>query len=95
MAILYLLAKQLQVALATNAALATTTRPPTRTAARQYTAAEKAAYEASLDPMGYCWTHGYRVVCGHNSANCKRKLQGHKDNATRDNIMGGSTRGRN
>ena len=46
---------------------------------------------ASLDPTGYCWTHGYRVKRGHSSATCTNKKEGHKDNATRANIMGGST----
>jgi hypothetical protein len=39
---------------------------------------------------GYCWTHGYRVRKGHNSTTCKEKAEGHKDAATRANIMGGS-----
>jgi hypothetical protein len=39
---------------------------------------------------GYCWTHGYRVRKGHDSANCKDKAGGHKDTATRTNTMGGS-----
>ena len=49
---------------------------------------------ASLDPAGYCWTHGYRVQVGHDSKNCKGKLGGHKDEATRADIMGGSTKGK-
>ena len=40
---------------------------------------------------GYCWTHGYRVRKGHDSANCKDKATGHKDAATRAQTMGGST----
>ena len=39
---------------------------------------------------GYCWTHGYRVSVGHNSANCKKKAENHKDAATRANTMNGS-----
>jgi hypothetical protein len=39
---------------------------------------------------GYCWTHGYRVRKGHDSANCKDKAGGHKDTATRANTMSGS-----
>ena len=42
------------------------------------------------DPTGYCWTHGHKVTVGHNSKNCKFKNGGHKDDATKDNIMGGS-----
>jgi hypothetical protein len=53
---------------------------------------DHAAWMLSLDPMGYCWTHGYRVVRGHNSQNCSRKNEGHQDGATRNNNMGGSTK---
>ena len=35
----------------------------------------------------YCWTHG---GCAHNSAECKAKATGHKDEATFENKMGGS-----
>jgi len=42
-------------------------------------------------PKGYCWTHGYGVVHGHDSGTCKFKAQGHKDAATRANTMNGST----
>lgn len=40
----------------------------------------------------YCWTHGY---CFHSGKECTRKAQGHKDNATVNNRMNGSTRGCN
>jgi hypothetical protein len=53
---------------------------------------DHATWMLSLDPLGYCWTHGYRVVCGYNSQNCSRKNEGHQDGATRTNNMGGSTR---
>ena len=53
-----------------------------------------AAWEASLDPTGYYWTHGYRVQRGHSSVNYKGKLMGHRDDATRGNTMGGSAKGR-
>ena len=36
----------------------------------------------------YCWTHG---GCGHQGKKCKHKAQGHQDNATFRNKMGGST----
>ena len=35
----------------------------------------------------YCWTHG---GCAHPSDKCAAKAQGHKNNATFDNKMGGS-----
>ena len=53
-----------------------------------------AAWEVSLDPTGYCWTHGYRLQFGHISVNCKGKLGGNWDDATRGNTMGGSSKGR-
>jgi hypothetical protein len=53
---------------------------------------DHAAWKLTLDPDGYCWSHGYRVVCGHNSADCKDKQDGHQDAATRANPMGGSDR---
>jgi hypothetical protein len=40
---------------------------------------------------GYCWTHGYRVAPNHNSQTCRAKADGHKDEATKENTMGGST----
>ena len=52
-----------------------------------------AAWEAILDPTGYCWSHGYRVQCGHSSVNFKGKLGGHRDDATRGNTMGVSAKG--
>jgi hypothetical protein len=54
----------------------------------------QAEWESKLDPNGYCWSHGYKVQLGNNSKNCKGKMGGHKDNATREDIQGGSTRGK-
>jgi len=50
-------------------------------------------YKKRAEPVvgGYCWTHGYRVTKGHDSATCTVKAPGHKDAATRANIMNGST----
>ncbi len=45
-----------------------------------------------LNPTGYCWTHGYQVKVGHNSATCTNKAEGHQLAATLANIMGGSTK---
>ena len=39
---------------------------------------------------GYCWTHGYQVWKGHDSATCRAKVEGHNDGATWANIMNGS-----
>ena len=48
-----------------------------------------------MDPVGYCWSHGYKVKLGHCSATCTRKKPGHQIEATRTNIMGGSTANKN
>ena len=37
----------------------------------------------------YCWTHG---CCAHKGADCRNKATGHKDEATFQNMMGGSTK---
>jgi hypothetical protein len=41
---------------------------------------------------GYCWTHGFKVSKLHNSSTCKNTRPGHKQEATKDNMLGGSTR---
>ena len=41
------------------------------------------------DPNGYCWTHGFKVKKGHSSKTCKSRGEGHKEDATRSNTMGG------
>ena len=38
----------------------------------------------------YCWTHGLGRNKEHTSATCNRKSEGHKTDATLDNMMGGS-----
>jgi hypothetical protein len=42
----------------------------------------------------YCWTHGYKVNNRHTSSTCTNKREGHKDEATRADNMGGSQRGK-
>lgn len=39
----------------------------------------------------YCWTHGLGYDPKHTSTTCKYKAEGHKDNATRHNKLGGNT----
>ncbi len=39
----------------------------------------------------YCWTHGFRVWGDHTSMTCRRPAEGHKREATKDNMMGGSS----
>ena len=44
------------------------------------------------DPKGYCHTHGYKVVIGHDSKTCSMACSkaGHQKDATPNNPMGGS-----
>jgi len=37
----------------------------------------------------YCWTHG---ACNHTSKSCEQRAQGHKEDATFSNMLGGSTK---
>jgi hypothetical protein len=41
----------------------------------------------------YCWSHGFEVGPTHNSSTCRQTLPGHKREATKDNMLGGSTLG--
>ena len=41
-------------------------------------------------PVSYCWSHGVTRNLFHTSMNCSRKKEGHKDNATYHQRMGGS-----
>ena len=43
------------------------------------------------DPTGYCWSHGYKVRCGHSSATCERRKESHDSHVTakRGDIQGG------
>ena len=56
---------------------------------------DHAKWVASLDPDGYCWSLGFHVQVRHNSKDCKGKLGGHKDDATRADTKGGPTKGKN
>ena len=42
--------------------------------------------------MYYCWMHGLGKNCNHTSVTCKNKGEGHKDEATADNMMGGNNK---
>jgi hypothetical protein len=39
----------------------------------------------------YCWTHGYDIAKNHTSTSCRFAAENHCREATRENIMGGST----
>ena len=51
--------------------------PSNKTYDHQAPPFDDAKWVASLDPNGYCWSHGFRVQVGHNSKDCKGKLGGH------------------
>ena len=42
--------------------------------------------------MYYCWTHGLGKNRNHTSATCNNKAEGHKDEATADNMLGGNNK---
>jgi hypothetical protein len=42
----------------------------------------------------YCWTHGWILGDAHTTSSCKFKVEGHKEAATRDNPLGGSSKGK-
>ena len=99
------LTEQLQKALATNAnhvhklgtqtPAATTTETPKKPHHKATKAPwSHAEWKAKLDPHGYCWTHGYNVLPGHDSSTCAQKAPGHQKLATRQDIKGGSDRGK-
>ncbi len=56
--------------------------------------AQKKPRQPRKDYGGYCWSHGYLVKADHTSHTCRNKKPGHKDEATRDNNMGGSQVGK-
>jgi Tfp pilus assembly major pilin PilA len=37
----------------------------------------------------YCWYHGYQVARSHNSATCNVRKNGHQEDATKIDTMGG------
>ena len=97
------LSEQLQTVLAKNAELvakldaapiANTATVPKTMAPSAATSGrrpwDKAAWIASINPNGYCWTHGYRVTTVHDSKNCKGKLLGHVDATTSTDTRGRS-----
>jgi hypothetical protein len=55
---------------------------------------DQKAWEANLDPNRICWTQRFHIQKVRKSANCKGKLGGHKNDATRNNNKGGSTKGK-
>ena len=48
-------------------------------------------YDSEGTPITYCWSHGITQNLHHNSKSCNRKKEGHKDEATLHNKMGGCT----
>ncbi|KAL7480392.1 hypothetical protein ACHAW6_006091 [Cyclotella cf. meneghiniana] len=50
---------------------------------------------APWDPTGYCWTYGYKAKKGRTSKTCKTCGEGHQENATHSNNVGGSKANKN
>ena len=48
-------------------------------------------YDTNGTAITYCWSHGITRNLKHNSKDCNRKKEGHKDAATLNNKMGGCT----
>ena len=46
-------------------------------------------YDDKGKPITYCWSHGITQNLKHDSKNCTRRKEGHKENATLHNKMGG------
>ena len=61
---------------------ATTTTPPNN---QQWEGLDSKGF-----PIAYCWTHGISRNLKHNSHTCTRRREGHKEQATLHNRMGGS-----
>jgi hypothetical protein len=58
------------------------------------TAAKSTAAPTATKPpkqRGYCWTHGHTASLNHTSATCNNPGDGHQEEATAQNKMGGST----
>ena len=49
----------------------------------------QAKQQSRRKPRKYCWTHGW---CAHSGMDCNSKAEGHQDEATLENKMGGSTK---
>ena len=64
--------------------------PTTKTS----TTARPSAATSNTNPSArsYCWTHGSIKNLQRTSETCKNKSEGHKDEATSDDKLGGSTK---
>ena len=52
-------------------------------------------YNIRITPNNnYCWTHGYQCGANHTSKTCTSPCEGHKQEATAENPIGGSTYGK-
>ena len=80
------LATQVKSLVATNALLTATQGAATMN--KMHNATTKSE-KLPINPSGYCWSHGYKVRQGHTSKTCGGKLQGHQEEATRTNTLGG------
>jgi hypothetical protein len=74
--------------------MAITPAPMTATPTTQLAAAAttQTTFQYSTCPIYYCWTHGLNHNPKHTGMTCTRRDDGHKEEATLDNRMGGSAR---
>uniref|UniRef100_A0A7S2VD11 Uncharacterized protein n=1 Tax=Entomoneis paludosa TaxID=265537 RepID=A0A7S2VD11_9STRA len=71
---------------------ATPSTPATREAANAVTPSPAVQPNGDVPRMYYCYTHGLGFNPNHYSATCENKCEGHKDDATASNMMGGNNR---
>jgi hypothetical protein len=67
----------------------TNTTPTTRQAA---SATTQTNFQYNTRPLYYCWTHGLNRNPKHTGITCTRRDDGHSEDVTLDNRMGGSAR---
>jgi hypothetical protein len=67
----------------------TNTTPTTHQAAAATT---QTNFQYNTCPLYYCWTRGLNRNPKHTGITCTRRDDGHKEDATLDNRMGGSAR---
>jgi hypothetical protein len=68
----------------------TRNRPDNRNNRRNQTPLIAQGIDENGVPISYCWSHGITSNLRHTSCTCTRKKEGHKDEATLNNRMGGS-----
>ena len=84
--------RSLTAAQAGNHEAAAATRPPAPTPTPGSDTTPPHVTTNNGVKMHCCWTHGLGKNRNHTSATCNNKAEGHKDDATADNMMGGNNK---